>query len=141
VNKKAVHSKLTKSNKQVSDGNILELTLEIDELQELRYMSTQPHFKKILLTTVSKLEDILHTTGLKWKGTTEKGKKWSNVVADRDPHRTVKNLTSTHNKETVMSQPVRSTNFDIRKNRKKQSLAFIQRGVNIYCYEFINHHE
>jgi len=63
----------------------LELRLDIDELQELHFVSTWPHVKKILSSVVSKLEDILHTPGLKWKGTTEKGRKWSDVVADRDP--------------------------------------------------------
>jgi hypothetical protein len=72
----------------------LELRLDNDELQEPHFVSTRPHVKKILSYIVSKLEDILHTTCLKWKGTTEKGRKWSDVVADRDPHRIVNNLTS-----------------------------------------------
>jgi len=100
---KAVHSELTKSKKPVSDGHILELILDIDELQEPHFVSTRPHVKKILSSMVSKLADTLHTTGLKWRGTTEKGRKWSDVVADRDPRRTVKNLTSTRNKETVIT--------------------------------------
>jgi len=37
---KAVHSELTKSKKPVSDGRILELRLDIDELQELHFVST-----------------------------------------------------------------------------------------------------
>jgi hypothetical protein len=100
---KAVHSELTKSKKPVSDGHILELILDIDELQELYFVSMRPHVKKILSSVVSKLEGTLHTTGLKWKGTTEKGRKWSDVVADGDPHGIVKNLTSTQNTETVIT--------------------------------------
>jgi hypothetical protein len=115
-----VQSELTKSKKPVSDGHILEIRLDIDELHELHFVSMQPHVQIILSSIVSKLDDIFHTTGLKWKGTTEKGIKCSDVVAERDPHRIVKNLTSTQNTETVItSQPTRSTNFDIRRNRKK----------------------
>ena len=69
---KALHSELTKSKKPVGDGHILELILDTDELQELHFVSTWPHVKKLLLSIVSKLEDILRATGLKWKGTTEK---------------------------------------------------------------------
>jgi hypothetical protein len=65
-----VHSELTKST--VSDGHILELWLDTDELQELHFVSTRPRVKKILSYTVSKLEDIFRTTGVKWKGTMEK---------------------------------------------------------------------
>jgi hypothetical protein len=79
---KAVHSELTKSKKPVSDGHIMEFRLDTDELQKLHFVSMLPHVKKILSSIVSKLEDILHTTGLKCKGTTEKGRKWSDVVAD-----------------------------------------------------------
>jgi len=139
---KAVRSELTKSKKPVSDGHILELRLDIDELQELHFVSTWPHVKKILSSTVSKLEDIPHIPGLKWKGNTEKGRKWSDVVADREPQRIVKNLTSILNTETMItSRPAQSTNFDIRRKRKKSNLEFIQAGVNMQCHEFIYHHE
>jgi hypothetical protein len=93
----------------VSDGHILELRLDTDELQELHFVSTWSHVKKILSSTVSKLEEKPHTPGLKRKGNIEKGRKWSDVVADRAPQRIVKNLTSILNTETVItSRPARS---------------------------------
>jgi len=49
---------------------------------------------------------------------------------------------STQNTETVIiSRPAQSTNFDIRRKRKKSNLEFIQTGVNMQCHEFINHQE
>ena len=42
------------------------------------------------------------------------------VVVDRDPHRIVKNLTSTQNFKTMITfWPALSTNFDIRRNGMK----------------------
>jgi len=111
-------------------------------LQELHSVSTWPHVKKILPSTVFRLEDIPHTPGLKWKGNTGKGRKWSDVVANSEPQRSVKNLTSIVNTETVItSRPEQSTNFDIRRKRKKSNLEFIQAGVNTHCHEFSYHHE
>jgi hypothetical protein len=47
------------------------------------------------------------------------------VVADRDPHRIVKNLTSTQNIKTVITLwPALFTNFDIRRNGMKSSKSF-----------------
>jgi len=47
------------------------------------------------------------------------------VVAGRDPHRIVKNLTSTQNIKTVITfWPALSTNFDIRRNGMKSSKSF-----------------
>jgi hypothetical protein len=47
------------------------------------------------------------------------------VFADRDPHRIVKNLTSTqHIKTTITFWPALSTNFDIRRNEMKSSESF-----------------
>lgn len=46
------------------------------------------------------------------------------VVADRDPHRIVKNLTSTQHIKTVITWPALSTNFDIRRNEMKSSKSF-----------------
>jgi hypothetical protein len=44
------------------------------------------------------------------------------LVADIDPHRIVKNLTSTQNIKTMItSQPLLSTNFDIQRNGTKSS--------------------
>jgi hypothetical protein len=42
----------------VSDESVLELRLDVDELQELQYVSTQPDVKNIVSSTISKLEDF-----------------------------------------------------------------------------------
>lgn len=47
------------------------------------------------------------------------------VFADRDPHRIVKNLTSTqHIKNMITFWPTLSTDFDIRRNGMKSSESF-----------------
>lgn len=51
-----------------------------------------------------------------------KRKKVVDLVADRDPHRIVKNLMSTQNIKTMItSQPALSTNFDIQRNGTKSN--------------------
>jgi hypothetical protein len=55
---KTVHSKLMKSKQLVSDESVLELRLDVDELQELQYVSTWPNVKTIMLSVFSKLEDF-----------------------------------------------------------------------------------
>ena len=42
----------------MSDESVLELRLDVDELQELQYMSTRPDVKNIVSSIVSKLEDF-----------------------------------------------------------------------------------
>jgi len=53
----------------VSDESVLELRLDIDELQELQYMSMRPNVKNLMSSIVSKLEDFTQYY-------IEKGRKW-----------------------------------------------------------------
>jgi len=66
---KTVHSKLMKSKQLVTDESVLEHRLDVDELQELRYMSMRPNVKNIMSSIFSKLEDFTQYY-------IEKGRKW-----------------------------------------------------------------
>jgi len=66
---KTVHSELMKSKQLVSDERVLELRLDVDELQELQYMSTWPDVKNIVSSIVYKLEYFTQYC-------IERGRKW-----------------------------------------------------------------
>lgn len=66
---KTVHSELMKSKQLVSDESVLELRLDVDELQELQYMSRWPNVKNIVSSIVYKLEYFTQYC-------IERGRKW-----------------------------------------------------------------
>jgi hypothetical protein len=58
-----------KSKQLVSDESVLDLRLDVDELQELQYMSMRPNVKNIVSSIVSRLEDFTQYY-------IKKGRKW-----------------------------------------------------------------
>ena len=116
-----VHSESVKLSDLVSNENLLQFRLVFDELQELRNMSTRPHVRN-MSSIVSKLETILRSTESEINETSKMGKKWSDIVVERDVYGTETEVTSIQNIQTVItSQTSQVTNINRRRNGIKPS--------------------
>jgi hypothetical protein len=82
---------------------LLELRFDLDELQELFNMSTQPHVRNLLLSLVNELENSMKTIKCDLKETPKSVKKWSNIVAGRSNCSEEEDLTSSRNIGTIIT--------------------------------------
>jgi hypothetical protein len=87
----------------VSDKSALELELDINEIQELQTMCTQPLVRNILASIIVQFETVLNKTHCRQKSNTKEERKWLDIVAGGNPHSSKNGLVAIHNNETVIT--------------------------------------
>ena len=94
------HKKITR--KLASEKSALELELDINEIQELQTMCKRPLVKNNLVSITVQFETVLNKTHCRQKSNT-KERKWSDIVAGRNPHTPENGLATNHKTETVIT--------------------------------------
>ena len=87
----------------VSEISALELKLDIDELQEFHTMCTWATVRTFISQLTAQLETIRSKIPYCYNSKLKDERKWSDIVAGRNPHVSGNNSTVTHNIATVIT--------------------------------------
>jgi hypothetical protein len=95
-------SEISEIRESLSKSSDLELKLDIDELQELHTMCTRQPNRNYIAQMIAQLETIRNKIPYH-PNSMRKEKKWSDIVAGRNPQASKPNAAATHNIETVIT--------------------------------------
>jgi hypothetical protein len=100
---KLIQSEIREDRGSVSESSALELKLDIDELQELYTMCTRPSVKTFISQLINQLETVCNEIPYCHESNPKEKRKWSDIVAGRNPHVPGTNSAITHNIATVIT--------------------------------------
>jgi hypothetical protein len=86
-----------------SENSALELQLDIDELQELHALCTQSPIRNYLQHLLTHLDKVRTNYCRCFSNNPEEKRKWSDIVAGRNPHASKTTAQATHAIETVIT--------------------------------------
>ena len=87
----------------MSEKSALELELDINEIQELQTMCTLPVVRNILASIIVQFETLRNKTHERQKRNTEDERRWSDIVARRNPRTSENGSAAIYYTETVIT--------------------------------------